>query len=65
VDRYVRIRMQITIKLGPVTILDLKLFHTEAPAGLNPNVVILNNTMSDEDDDEKDGPGDMFGGGKC
>lgn len=53
--------MQITITLGPVILLDLKLFHTEGPVGLNPNVVILNNTAPD-DDDEKDGPGDMFGG---
>lgn len=53
--------MQITITLGPVILLDLKLFHTEGLAGLNPNVVILNNTAPDDDDDEK-GPGDMFGG---
>ena len=65
-DNYVRKEgvdiVRIQISLGPLVLLDLTLFRTEVPAVPNgPQFVILN-PHDDDDDDERDGPGDMFGG---
>lgn len=50
--------MEIRIKVGPVILLELRLFQPEQPT----NFLIVHAT-NDEDDDDRD-PGDMFGGGK-
>lgn len=52
------VAMRILVSIGPVILLDLRLFHMEDPAG--PNVILIHHT--EDDDDEKDEPGDLFGG---
>ncbi len=44
--------------MGPVVLLELKLFEMEVSP--SPNLVIVHNAP--DDDDERDGPDDLFSG---